>query len=92
MRIMTALAQKIKETPMAPYTDLLDALTREQKQIVVMYITESMAEQSTKSNEEIIREKYKNLKVSPELKRLRGCIKLTEEDLKDERTQYIINR
>jgi len=89
---MTALAQKIKETPMAPYTDLLDALTREQKQIVVMYITESMAEQSTKSNEEIIREKYKNLKVSPELKRLRGCIKLTEEDLKDERTQYIINR
>ena len=89
---MTALAQKIKETPMAPYTDLLDALTREQKQIVVMYITESMAEQSTKSNEEIIREKYKNLKVSPELKRLRGCIKLTEEDLKDERTQYILNR
>ena len=89
---MTELAQKIKETPMAPYTDLLDALTREQKQIVVMYITESMAEQSTKSNEEIIREKYKNLKVSPELKRLRGCIKLTEEDLKDERTQYIINR
>jgi len=89
---MTALAQKIKETPMAPYTDLLDALTREQKQIVVMYITESMAEQSTKSNEEIIREKYKNLKVSPELKRLRGCIKLTEEDLKDERTQYVLNR
>ena len=77
---------------MAPYTDLLDALTREQKQIVVMYITESMAEQSTKSNEEIIREKYKNLKVSPELKRLRGCIKLTEEDLKDERTQYVLNR
>jgi len=89
---MTALAQKIKETPMAPYTGLLDALTREQKQIVVMYITESMAEQSAKSNEEIIREKYKNLKVSPELKRLRGCIKLTEEDLKDERTQYILNR
>jgi dihydroxyacetone kinase-like predicted kinase len=89
---MTELAQKIKETPMAPYTDLLDALTREQKQIVVMYITESMAEQSTKSNEEIIREKYKNLKVSPELKRLRGCIKLTEEDLKDERTQYVLNR
>jgi len=89
---MTALAQKIKETPMAPYTGLLDALTREQKQIVVMYITESMAEQSAKYNEEIIREKYKNLKVSPELKRLRGCIKLTEEDLKDERTQYILNR
>ena len=90
---MTTLAQRIKETPMAPYTGLLDAMTREQKQIVVMYITESMDESKPeKTYEEVIREKYKNLKVSPELKRLRGCIKLTEEDLKDERTQYILSR
>ena len=34
---MTAMAQRIKETPMAPYTELLDGMTREQKMIVVTY-------------------------------------------------------
>ena len=32
---MTTLAQRIKETPMAPYMALLRGMTREQKQIVV---------------------------------------------------------
>ena len=91
---MTALAQRIKETPLAPYMGLLDGMTREQKMIVVTYITESMDEPAieAKSNAEIIREKFKDMRVSPELKKLRGCIKLTEEDLKDERIQYILNR
>lgn len=91
---MTTLAQRIKETPLAPYTGLLDGMTREQKMIVVTYITESMEKPAAKakSNAEIIREKFKDMKVSPELKKLRGCIKLTEEELKDERTQYILNR
>ena len=76
---------------MAPYTSLLQGMTREQKMIVVTYITESMEEptEDSKSNAEIIREKFKDLKVPPELKKLRGCIKLTEEDLKDERTHSI---
>ena len=93
---MTTLAQRISETPMAPYAALLRGMTREQKQIVVTYLTESMEEPKpdvvAKSNAEIIREKFKGLKIPPELKKLRGCIKLTEEDLKDERTQYILNR
>lgn len=67
---MTATAQRINETPMAPYASLLWGMTREQKQIVLMFITESMEEtpnssSKTKSNEEIIREKYKNLRISP---------------------------
>ena len=41
---MTALAQRISETPMAPYAALLRGMTREQKQIVVTFITESMEE------------------------------------------------
>lgn len=66
---MTTLAQRIKETPMAPYTGLLDAMTREQKMIVVTYITESMEKPAVeaKSNAEIIREKLK-MKISPEIK------------------------
>ena len=91
---MTAFAQRIKDTPMAPYAALLRGMTREEKQIVVTFITESIEESTVeaKSNAEIIREKFKGLKISPELKKLRGCIKLTEEDLKDERTQYILNQ
>ena len=41
---MTTLAQRISETPMAPYVALLRGMTREQKQIVVTYLTESMEE------------------------------------------------
>lgn len=89
---MTALAQKITDTPMAPYAALLRGMTREQKLIVVTFITESMADSEVKDNAEIIREKYKRLTISPELKRLRGCIKLTDEDLKDERIKYILSR
>lgn len=89
---MTSLAQRISETPMAPYTGLLRGMTKEEKQVVVAFLVDTMEEPIAKTNREIIREKYKNLKVSPELKQLRGCIKLTEEDLKDERIQYILNR
>ena len=45
--VMTALAQRIKETPLAPYLGLLRGMTREQKQIVVTFITESMEEPLT---------------------------------------------
>ena len=39
---MTAFAQRIQETPMAPYIGLMQSLNREQKQIVLTFITESM--------------------------------------------------
>ena len=89
---MTTTAQKINETPMAPYLGVLDGMTREQKMIVVTYITESLEEPivEAKSNTEIIREKLKRLKISPEIARLPGCMKLTESEKKDERTQYIL--
>ena len=67
---MTTFAQRISETPMAPYAALLRSMTREQKQIVVTYLTESMEETAVvdKSNAEIIREKLKRRKISPEIK------------------------
>ena len=40
---MTALAQRITETPMAPYIGVLRSMTREEKQIVVTFLTESLA-------------------------------------------------
>ena len=79
---------------MAPYVGLISGMTDEQKQIVVMFINESMEKPnkttSPKTNAENIREKYKNLKISPEIQRLRGCMKLNEEEMKDERTKYIL--
>ncbi len=89
---MTAFAQRIKDTPMAPYADLLRGMTQEQKRIVVTFITESIEESAVeaKSNAEIIREKLKGLTISPEIARLRGCMKLTESEKQDERTQYFL--
>lgn len=57
VRIMTTLAQRISETPMAPYAALLRGMTREQKQIVVTYITESMEEPKRQ-----VTEKFKRLR------------------------------
>lgn len=82
---------------MAPYMGLIRSMTREQKQIVMMFINETMGDQKEEaadpvSNAEIIRKKYKNLKISPEIQSLRGCMKLTEEEMQDERTKYILER
>ena len=79
---------------MAPYIGLMRGMSRRDIQIVVTFLNEVMEEieETTppKSNAEIIREKYKNLKLSPEIQRLRGCMKLTEEEMQDERTKYIL--
>ena len=64
-------------------------MTAEEIDIVVTFLNEvkkEAEESKPKSNEEIIREKYKNLKISPEIRRLRGCLKLTEEEMQDEHT------
>lgn len=67
---------------MAPYVSLLRGMTREQKQIVVTFITESMDEP----------EKVKR-QVPVDFKRLRGMVHITEEDiLQDERLAHIMER
>ena len=93
---MTALAQQVKNTPMAPYIGLMRGMSKRDIQIVVKFLNAVLDEEreekatSPKTNEEIIREKYKNLKISPEIQRLRGCMKQTEEEMQDERTKYIL--
>jgi hypothetical protein len=79
--IMTTLAQRINETPMAPYTALLKGMTREQKQIVVTFITESMEEPAPKRE------------VPAEFKRLRGMVNITVDDMaQDEHLAHIMER
>lgn len=79
---MTAFAQRIKETPMAPYMGLLQGMTHEQKQIVVTFITESMLEPKTKKRE-----------VPIAFKRLRGMVNITDEEIaRDEHLAHIMER
>ena len=40
--------QRIETTPMAPYINLMRAMTREQKRIVVTFLTETMDEPTNK--------------------------------------------
>jgi hypothetical protein len=81
VRIMTTLAQRISETPMAPYVALLRGMTREQKRIVVTYLTESMEEPKTKRQ------------VPAEFKKLRGIVNITEEEMaRDEHLAHIMER
>lgn len=41
---MTAIAKKLQATPMAPYFNLLQGMSREDKKIVIMFLTESLNE------------------------------------------------
>jgi len=79
--IMTTLAQRISETPMAPYAALLRSMTRKQKRIVVTYLTESMEEPKAKRQ------------VPAEFKKLRGIVNITEEEMtRDEHLAHIMER
>ena len=78
---METIGQRITETPMDPYMALLRGMTREQKQIVVTFIKESMEEPVAKRE------------VPAEFKKLRGMVNITEEDTaQDERLRSIMER
>jgi hypothetical protein len=70
---------------MAPYTALLRGMTREQKQIVVSYITESM--------EEPMEEPKTRREVPAEFRKLRGMVNITAKEMaQDEHLAHIMGR
>lgn len=90
---MTALAQRITEPPMAPYIGVMLGMTRQDIDIVVTFLNEvkkDAKESKLKSNEEVIREKYKNLRISPRVKALVDGLSLSKEEVDDERTKYML--
>ena len=48
---MTAVARKLQETPMAPYMGVLQGMSREEKKIVIMFLTESLADSKEDAQE-----------------------------------------
>ena len=95
---MNASLQRIQSTPMAPYVGLMEQMSNQDKVAVATFLVATVPnvkvveEQPAKTNAEIIREKYKNLKHSQRVERL---MQLREEaakfvDLSDERTKHIL--
>ena len=73
--------QRMKSTRMAPYIGLMQEMTREEKQIVVTFLTESMEEPKAKRQ------------VPEEFKRLRGMVNISEEDMaQDSHLAHIMER
>ena len=73
--------QRMKSTRMAPYIELMQEMTREEKQIVVTFLTESMEEPKAKRE------------VPEEFKKLRGMVNIREEDMaQDSHLAHIMER
>ena len=91
---MTTLAMKISETPMAPYTELLRSMKTHDLRIVVTFLQETIAEKDKKEGSEmaadIIRKKFKGLKISKETKELVRGLSLSAEEVNDEKTKHIL--
>ena len=62
---MTALAQRIIDTPLAPYMGLLQAMSKEEKRIVIWFLIETMDE--PENDIEAMRQKL-NIPESPKTK------------------------
>ena len=96
---MTALAQRITDTPMAPYIGLMRSMSRHDIQIVVTFLNEVMNEAeepkatiNSDSLVEMARKKF-NVPESPRTKWFReNPVNFTEEELSDERTKYILSK
>lgn len=61
-----------------------------------LWLSDKLAENAKRKQEntkrELIREKFKDLQISPEVKAMTGSIKMTDLDLTDERTRYILSK
>lgn len=79
---------------MAPYTELLRNMAPQDMRIVVTFLQEAMDEAESKAAAEAkaaaIRKKFKKLAISQETKDLVNGLSLSDEEMKDERTKYIL--
>ena len=80
---MTPLSQRITETPMAPYMNLLSGMTTEEKQVVVAFLIDTMREQKPRTTRQI----------PASFKKLRGIVNVSKEEItNDEHLAHIMQR
>lgn len=73
---MTAVARKIQDTPMAPYLGLLQGMSREEKKIVIIFLTESLADSKEEPEMPVLTKEERKR----DLMSLAGCWKDDPED------------
>lgn len=69
---------------------LLDNETALKRVLVFLRSFSPVSLDNNEPDESETRIKLKDLKIPTKLRKKRGCIKLTEEDMKDEHIQYIL--
>ena len=72
------------------YVGALD-FSHEQLLSITKFFADLKTGKKKPSNKDIIMEKFKNVKISPEIKALEGIGILSEEDM-DERSKYILSK
>lgn len=90
---MSTLAQRISETPMAPYIDVMKSMTVSDMNVVVDFLNEAIRESEEakrKADDEFLARKMAEISISPETHELFEWLRLTPEEAADERTRYIL--
>jgi PleD family two-component response regulator len=85
---MTAMAMKVKQSPMAPYMSLMQGMNREQKLAVVAFLVDSMQDEEeeaqlrTSDEEEEVRQRTSDEEFVKELLALRYDGEMSAEEMK----------
>ena len=79
---MTATALKLKSTPMAPYMDLMQRMTSEQKLAVIVFLAASMQQDAEREAAETVKRRKEDEKFINELLALRYEGEMSAEEKK----------
>lgn len=68
------------------------ALTSDESMWLSNKLAENAKEKQEKTKKELVREKFKGFQISPEIMGMTGNVRLSGNDLNDERTRYILSK
>lgn len=90
---MTIAARTIQASPLAPYMGLLRSVDINVMHAVVDFMNESIREAEDakrKAEDKFLAKKMAEIEISPEINELFDKLRLTSEEVQDERTRYIL--
>ena len=90
---MTALAQRVSTTPMAPYIGVMQSMDINDMNIVIDFLMESVhlaEEKKRNADDEKLAKIIAKANISPETHELVESLRLSPEEASDVRTRYIL--
>ena len=90
---MTATARRLQCTPMAPYMDVMRSLDVNDMHLVVEFMNETIREAEEakrRADDDFLAKKMAEIEISPRIAKLIDGLSLTESEMQDERTRYIL--